>query len=369
MSVTTISNVNELASLAPDWKRLAARFHTPLLSFDWFHAAALTLCPPGKLAVLVQRRENGEVSAIAPLVLNPKHGFFRYELLGTSMLREPSGFLYRDRPSLALLIDFIAHLHRPVCLEGISSDAEEIELLTDARGHRPKYSEVGSFAAPWIPIRLSWEDYAASISSSWRSSLRRSERRAKEFGTVTCEIASPGPDSVDAMVSEVFHVESSGWKSRLGTAMKDHEQLGAFFAAYARSTAAAGTLRIAFLRINGRAAAVQLLVEEASRLWVLKIGYDELFARCSPGILLMHHVLRRSFEQGLEGLELLGTNQQWLNIWPNELHHYKRFFLHKFVPSAIITHGIEVSDKAMSKLRTTLAKQSKLSPSRNLAEA
>jgi CelD/BcsL family acetyltransferase involved in cellulose biosynthesis len=363
-----ISNLEDLTPLAADWDLLAARFHTPLLRFDWFHAAALSFCPPGELAIFVLR-SHGELAAIATLVINPKYGFPRYELLGASLLREPSGFLYRDQASLSALIERITRLGTPVCLDGLSADAEEAVLLKEARGYHPRYSAVGSFASPWIPTRACWEQYYASISASWRSSLRRSEKRAKELGAVAYEMIAPDPGTVDALMHEVFEVESAGWKSRIGTAMQANERLGAFFSAYARRSAAAGKLRIAFLRINGKAVAVQLLVEDASRLWVFKIGYDELYARCSPGILLMHHVIHQSFERGVEAVELLGTNQKWLDIWPNELHHYQDFFLHRFAPSAIITHGIEVSDRVLSRLRTSIAKSRKLSPQRTLAGA
>ncbi len=50
------------------------------------------------------------------------------------------------------------------------------------------------------------------------------------------------------------------------------------------------SLRIAFLRIAGRPVAMQIAVERAQRLWLLKIGYDEEYARCSPGQLLMLEV-------------------------------------------------------------------------------
>ncbi len=61
--------------------------------------------------------------------------------------------------------------------------------------------------------------------------------------------------------------------------------------------------------------AVQFAIEEARRFWLLKIGYDEKFARCSPGNLLVCETLRYAARQGLESYEFLGSSDHWTRSW------------------------------------------------------
>jgi CelD/BcsL family acetyltransferase involved in cellulose biosynthesis len=56
-------------------------------------------------------------------------------------------------------------------------------------------------------------------------------------------------------------------------------------------------------------------VECFDRFWLFKIGYDEQFARCSPGTLLMLHTVRYAAERGLVSYEFLGSADPWTAHW------------------------------------------------------
>ena len=58
--------------------------------------------------------------------------------------------------------------------------------------------------------------------------------------------------------------------------------------------------------VDDTLAAVRMAVEVENTLWELKIGYDEQFAKWSPGVVLTHETIRHAFEHGLSGLEFLG---------------------------------------------------------------
>src|SRR5690606_5380408 len=64
-------------------------------------------------------------------------------------------------------------------------------------------------------------------------------------------------------------------------------------------------------RIDGRAVAMQVGIEWQARLWLLKIAYDEGYARCSPGLLLLEDSLRHAARQGLLSCEFLGDARPW----------------------------------------------------------
>ncbi|HUI63604.1 MAG TPA: GNAT family N-acetyltransferase [Bacteroidota bacterium] len=356
MTIDVVESLERFRALGDQWNRLAVPFKTPLLRHEWFLACAETFCPPGKLDILIAQ-EGGEIVAIAPLVLNPLFGVRRLEILGTRVLEELSGFLYADQESLVRLLGGVLSRKRPILFSGLLSDSPELKILKQAGGSSSGYSQSSASASPWIPVTTSWEQFYKNISSSWRSSLRRSQRRAEEMGSLQFEIVAPTPETVEPLLSEMFQVESAGWKARTGTALQTSAVLGKFFQTYALSTARLGMLRFAFLRIGGKAVAAQFLVVCAQRLWVLKVGFDETYSRCSPGILLMHKVIEHCFEKQYEAFELLGANESWLSIWKPQLHIHETYRLYPVSLLPLVSHAIEISGHALGRVRTLMKKQ------------
>jgi CelD/BcsL family acetyltransferase involved in cellulose biosynthesis len=110
-------------------------------------------------------------------------------------------------------------------------------------------------------------------------------------------------------------VEGSGWKRRAGSALGANQRLQAFFRTYCRLAAEAGLLRFFFLRFGSRLASAQMAVEVYDRLWLLKIGFDESLARCSPGFLLLAESLAYAHARGLRSYEFLGAAESWEARW------------------------------------------------------
>jgi CelD/BcsL family acetyltransferase involved in cellulose biosynthesis len=73
------------------------------------------------------------------------------------------------------------------------------------------------------------------------------------------------------------------------------------------------------LRIGGRAAAMQFAVEIGGRFWLLKIGYADEFARCSPGNLLVMETIQYAARAGLKSYEFLGTAEPWIGMWTSQV--------------------------------------------------
>ena len=79
-----------------------------------------------------------------------------------------------------------------------------------------------------------------------------------------------------------------------------------------------GALRMCFLRIGDAVAAAQIAVTFGDRFWLLKIGYDEAFARCSPGTLLSLETIRYAAARGLRSYEFLGGPEPWTRMWTDQ---------------------------------------------------
>jgi CelD/BcsL family acetyltransferase involved in cellulose biosynthesis len=116
-------------------------------------------------------------------------------------------------------------------------------------------------------------------------------------------------------MEEALQVESRSWKGRQGSDLGNDPIRGPFFRRFVANGAQRGIIRVSFLRISGRAAAMQLGVVCGGRYWLLKSSYNEEFSRCSPGMLLLLESLRYASSTGLSSYELLGTVEPWTRPW------------------------------------------------------
>jgi hypothetical protein len=246
--------------------------------------------------------------ARAPLVL--ERG--RLTLAGTMLTGEPMDFSWRDEDALERLVAAIAATGRPLRLFRLPSASPALAAL---RRRFPLVVERPAGACPVLRVE---DEPERVLSSRRRQDLRRARRRAEELGAVAVEVHEPTPSEVDGLLDVAFSVEARSWKGRDGTSLAQDELRARFYRTYCRDAAAAGTLRIALLTLDGLPAATQIAIERDEALWLLKIGYDEAFASCSPGQLLMHAMLLWAAERGLQRYELLGLAKPWTRMWTRE---------------------------------------------------
>ena len=168
-----------------------------------------------------------------------------------------------------------------------------------------------------------WAAFESGITGSRRERLRRARKNAAAFGSVELEAVAANARNFDELFGQFMAIEAASWKAAAGTALSADERCRGFFSDFGKSTVErGGKVYFMFLRLGGEKAAVQLAVPFAGKLFILKIGYDEAYSSCSPGILLMHLVIGHAFTLGLQGVEFLGGSEPWLNIWPSEPRRY-----------------------------------------------
>ncbi|MEW6193625.1 MAG: GNAT family N-acetyltransferase [Bacteroidota bacterium] len=136
-----------------------------------------------------------------------------------------------------------------------------------------------------------------------------------------------------------------------------NKRLGDFFRSYSRDTVELKMLRFCFLRISGIAAAVQIGIEYANRFWLLKIGFNEAFARCSPGIILMNEVIGYAFFKKLNAVEFLGSNEEWLHIWTNHFHEISNYRIYNSYLSCLFDLSRTYPSRLINKLFSISAKR------------
>ncbi len=114
-----------------------------------------------------------------------------------------------------------------------------------------------------------------------------------------------------------------------------------------------GMLRVALLRIDGRAVAMQIAGIWQQRFWLFKISHDRAYHGCSPGQLLIWHTLREAARGGLLAYEFMGIMAPWTEQWTRQHRCYRSIHAIPFSPGVF-----KMLAKRM--LRPTLARLRRL---------
>jgi CelD/BcsL family acetyltransferase involved in cellulose biosynthesis len=309
----------EEQTLVRCWQRLEAAASLPMQSHAFASALAGTFLADNHIEVFFIP-ERDDIAALLTLCREPGP-FARWRMVGAHEVCEPDDALYRDRQSARRLADAIVADGRALEMDRVPAGSELIRALRGALRGRGWMSVRPATPTPTIELDPRWKDPASCFNSGRRSDFRRAARRASEYGDVSFEILSPRPDEFDALFDEAIGVEMRSWKRETGTAIAADRAKESCFRRYFRSACEEGNFRIAFMRIDGRAVAMQMALEWLGRYWLFKIGFDEEYERCSPGTLLMLHTIGWAAERDLAAYELLGNLEPWIaTFWTREQH-------------------------------------------------
>jgi len=298
--------------LLANWTAAATAAWLPTQDTPWTIASLFAF--PGRARVFAAG-SGGQPTAFAPLV---QRGAL-LELPGCRATGEPVDFFAGSEQAMATLAAEIARSRRPLVLERLPADSPTIPALREAYGGRATIRLEEKIAFPTIPLEESWKEPGGGLSSSRRSSLRRGRRKAEKHGEVTVDLLSPTPEELEPLIDEAFDVERRSWKGLEGTAVAFVAQMDAFYRRYALELAQRGQFRLDFLRIDGRAVAMQYGAVWKDRHWLFKIGYDAAFHSASPGQVLLAEGVAAAARAGLHSYELLGAQAEWTDAWTKQV--------------------------------------------------
>ncbi|MRG93208.1 GNAT family N-acetyltransferase [Polyangium spumosum] len=316
ISTQRFTGAASLALVGGAWDTLDGLQETPMQERLWTESWLSASGTSDRLRVLWANAPC-ELPAIAAFV---HHGGLSPSLMpaGAVELGEPVDLSRGGPAALGALCRALAREPHPIHLPRIVASSPTIAALRAAYRRRGVVRIAPAKPYPFVPLDASWVEPERHLSSRRRQDLRRAERHAARMGQMSYSFLAPSAEEAEAVLDEAFRVEAAGWKGRERTALSCDPVVGAFFRTYALGAARRGILRVALLRVGGRAAAMQLAVAQAGRYWLLKIGYDEAFAPASPGILLLRESLRYAAEQGHASYEFLGGVAPWIKPWTSE---------------------------------------------------
>lgn len=310
----TVQHAVALTDVAPQWDALADSLGaSPFLRPRWFAAWESAFAPRG-VELLTARRDDRLVGVL-PLLRRARG------VRGAANDHTPVfGALSSDDGAAGALARALVERGRSIELPCADPHTPEIAALTDhatAAGYRTV--ERGRLRQPYIDLDGTWDEYERSLDRKVRREGARLRRRLAEFGRVSFEY-DDGGSRLREKLSEGFAIEGSGWKSERGTAIASCRATESFYRAVAEWAAERGWLRLAFLRVDGHAAAFDLCLEQNGVVYALKGGFDPDLRRFGPGTLLVRETLIHAFDRGLARYEFLGADDPYKLAWTDKAH-------------------------------------------------
>jgi CelD/BcsL family acetyltransferase involved in cellulose biosynthesis len=291
-----------------------------LLESGWFEQWWSAMGQGGRLFVVVIEH-HGAITGIFPCWVTPVG---RLEALADDFHYDLLVSRNEVRETLAHFVNVVQAARRtlPACLQNFSGSSRFRKALEDQlRSSRTPVGVYSRPSAPYVDTRTtSWEAYADGLHSKLKNNLKKGRRRASRDGELSFEIIRQ-PQSLDAILKELFEVESRGWKGAQGTAIKCVPEKEAFYRGIAEWAMLTKHLYIFALRLNDQMIAFDFCVLGGRTMFALRTGYDQtLAARFSPGNLMRYQVMEYVFGSGLDRYDFLGPAYPWKLEWTTSVN-------------------------------------------------
>ena len=177
--------------------------------------------------------------------------------------------------------------------------------------------------SPFVDTTVPWDVYASGRDARWLRQLEKRRAQLQRTGELVLDIEL-GDSNLEALLEEGFRLEAAGWKGESGTAVLSKATTRQFYWDVARWAARNGLLRLAFLRLDGRAIGFDFCLEDDRRHYFIKTGFDPALKPQAPGLILRHDMIRRAFDLGLESYELLGGAESYKLAWTSDVRRRYR---------------------------------------------
>ena len=148
-------------------------------------------------------------------------------------------------------------------------------------------AETDRFERPMLQSLQDGPTYLAqTISAKHRRERRRQRRLLSEAGELRYDVARQ-PEEIRHRMEEFLSLEASGWKGRRRSAMVVDRYRAAFAREAITNLAETDNVRIHTLNLDGQAIASTVVFVMGGTAYTWKTAFDETYAHCSPGQLLM----------------------------------------------------------------------------------
>lgn len=337
-SVTEHRGPEGLAAIKADWRRLylampnAAMWH----SFEAYSAYLQHLCPDPQGFRCFALSDGERVRAILPIEERLERDLGLPVRVWGMPWRQQGGWLTTDAigpeddARRALLPLVIERLHRepgrPAML--VLGRTRSASVLWDGLAELPssRWFAFADGGESVMPTDMPVQAFMARLKSKSRNSPRKAARdfEALEGAEYVHAVEDPG---LSSEFERFLDVEASGWKGERGSAVTQQPELAAFYRDLLERLSTDGHCEIHSLHAESRCIASALCVYTRRQCAVYKSGYDERYARVSPGLLNNQKTLERCCEDPVVDVVSEVSDAPWLHRWVPHTYGIQRAYV------------------------------------------
>ena len=298
---------------ASKWDVIAASAGYPPFLHSEFVAPALREFGTGREVMAVCGEDSGPVAM----------GLFVAKAPGVWETFQPSqlplgAFVHEGScPTDALLGTLVPGLSRFAMVAAITQQDPAIVArpLDSPRRRTMDYIETAR-----VNVSGSFDDFWAARGKNLRTNVKRQHAKLADEGVSARLDIVETPGAVPAAIAEYGRLETAGWKAGTGTAVAADNAQGRFYTSVFESFCARGTGRIYRYLFDDKVVAMDLCIEDAGVLVILKTAYDETYKSLSPASLMRHEYFRQIFEGGsIKRVEFYGKVMEWHRRWTDDV--------------------------------------------------
>lgn len=319
LNLNVIDSPSGLQAIQCAWRALSGE--NPFVGWDWADCWWRHYSTPRrKLLVLKITNDAGEVVGLAPWYVHQSLTRGRViRFLGTN---EVCGdrLTVLSRPQhrtevVKAIADWLASDARDTWdlleLTGIEANNEtirELALRMDMHGHQMHLRR--DLNCWHIPLPDTWEDYLKTISRARRNRTRRLLKNCVDAGKATAQMVE-SVENFDAgfRVLVDLHQKRRNELGEPGCFASD--QYSAFHRDFARRMLDLGKLRLSWIEIGNRPAAVEYSFLGSQTIFNYQSGFEPLFADEHPGWVKLVHTLRWATESGYQTFDMLRGDEPY----------------------------------------------------------
>ncbi|MEO9167186.1 MAG: GNAT family N-acetyltransferase [Aestuariivirga sp.] len=182
------------------------------------------------------------------------------------------------------VLAMVQNLKRPLLLKDLPLESRFFDQLQMTGAHL-RFTQQWQRAA--LRVSGSFDLWMAhNFSHKRRKEFKRLRNRLTELGELKLESLNPN-SNFNTFVEDFVQLEAQGWKGQRGTALGIEKDKISTFQQICEGLHHTGRLRFWILRFNGKPIAALFGVASGTQAQIIKIAYDESFAKYSPGVLLV----------------------------------------------------------------------------------
>lgn len=172
-----------------------------------------------------------------------------------------------------------------------------------------------------VTLSGAFDTYWNARGKNLRANLKKQRARLERDGVLPRLEIMRTPTAMADAVAQYGQLESAGWKAGQGTAVHADNAQGRYYRAMLEALAARNAASVYRYWFGERLVAMDLCVEDAASIVVLKTAYDEsVGAGLSPTLLMREEACRRLFDEGrFARLEFYGRVMEWHLRWTEDV--------------------------------------------------